>query len=137
MIITHPLIELKTKDARSIINKEIKLEKAIQQWGNLGGFIAALYTNNYDMLSKTIDDVIIEPQRLKLIPNFKEIVASASEYSLGSGISGAGPSIFSICKGKKNAELVLDLIKKITETKSISYNLILSRINTDGIKIIN
>tara|TARA_B100000963_G_C22530628_1_gene627447 strand:- start:197 stop:1117 length:921 start_codon:yes stop_codon:yes gene_type:complete len=137
VIITHPLIELKTKDARSIINKEIKLEKAIQQWGNLGGFIAALYTNNYDMLSKTIDDVIIEPQRLKLIPNFKEIVASASEYSLGSGISGAGPSIFSICKGKKNAELVLDLIKKITETKSISYNLILSRINTDGIKIIN
>ena len=137
MIITHPLIELKTKEARVIINKEIKLEKAIQQWGNLGGFISALYTKNYDMLSKTIDDVIIEPQRLKLIPNFKEIVASASKYSLGSGISGAGPSIFSICRGKKNAELVLELIKKVIDTKSIGYNLILSKINTGGIKIIS
>ena len=89
------------------------------------------------MLSKTIVDVIIEPQRLKLIPNFKEIVGSVSDYALGSGISGAGPSIFSICKGKKNAELVLNLIKKITDAKSIDYNLILSRINTDGIKIVN
>ena len=137
VIITHPLIELKTKDARVIINEKIGLKKAIQQWGNLGGFISALYTNNYEMLSKTIVDVIIEPQRLKLIPNFKEIVGSVSDYALGSGISGAGPSIFSICKGQKNAELVLNLIKKITDAKSIDYNLILSRINTDGIKIVN
>ncbi len=137
VVITHPLIELKTKDARIMINKKINLVKAIQQWGNLGGFISALYTKNYEMLSKTIEDVIIEPQRLKLIPNFSEIVTSVSDYTLGSGISGAGPSIFSICKGKKNAKLVLDLIKKITDTKSIEYNLILSRVNTDGIKIVD
>ena len=88
-------------------------------------------------LSKSIDDVIIEPQRLKLIPNFKEIVDAASKYSLGSGISGAGPSIFSICKGKKNAELALDTIRKITDEKKLEYNLILSGINKYGIKIIN
>ena len=76
VIITHPLIELKTKDARLIIDKKINLEKAIQQWGNLAGFIASLYTKNYELLSKTIEDVIIEPQRLKLIPNYREIVDS-------------------------------------------------------------
>ena len=137
VIITHPLIELKTKDARLIIDKKINLEKAIQQWGNLAGFIASLYTKNYELLSKTIEDVIIEPQRLKLIPNYREIVDSVSKYTLGSGISGAGPSIFSICKGKNNSELVLDKIREITDKKSIEYNLILSKINTEGIKIIN
>ncbi len=137
VVISHPLIELKTKDARLIINKKINLEKAIHQWGNLGGFIASLYTKNYELMSKTIEDVIIEPQRLKLIPNFKKIVAAASTYSIGSGISGAGPSIFSICKGKGNAELVLDAIKKITDKGNIEYNLILSKINTVGIKTIN
>jgi len=137
VVIIHPLIELKTKDARLIINKKIKLEKAVLQWANLGGFVASLYTKNYELLSKTIEDVIIEPQRLKLIPNFKDIVGAASKYSLGSGISGAGPSIFSICKGKKNAELTLNIIRKITDKKTIEYNLILSKINTDGIKIIN
>ena len=136
-VITHPLIELKTKDARLVIDKKIKLEKAILQWGNLGGFIASLYTKNYELLSKTIKDVIIEPQRLKFIPNFKEIVNAASKYTLGSGISGAGPSIFSICKGKTNAEIVLEAIKKITDKKVIKYNLILSEINTVGIKIID
>ena len=138
VIITHPLIELKTKDARLIIDKKINLEKAIQQWGNLAGFIASLYTKNYRLLSKSIKDVIIEPQRLKLIPNFNEIVDAAnSKNVLGSGISGSGPSIFSICRGKKKAELVLDTIKKITDKKNIRYNLILSKINTDGIKIMN
>ena len=137
VVISHPLIELKTKDARLIINKKINLEKAVMQWANLGGFVASLYTKNYDLLSKTIEDVIIEPQRLKLIPNFKDIVVAASKYALGSGISGAGPSIFSICKGKKNAELTLNTIRQITDKKSIEYNLILSKINTEGIKIIN
>ena len=137
VIITHPLIELKTKDARVMIDKKIDLEKATKQWGNLGGFVTALFTKDYELLSKTIEDVIIEPQRMKLIPNFKEIVTAASKYALGSGISGAGPSIFSICKGRKKSELVLDIIKKITVKKNMQYNLILSRVNTTGIKIIN
>ena len=137
VIITHPLIELRTKDARLLINKNTELEKAIVQWANLGGFVASLYTKHCELLSNTTEDVIIEPQRIKLIPDYKEIVDAASIYALGSGISGAGPSIFSICKGKKNAELVLQRIKKVTDKKSIEYNLILSKINTDGIKIIN
>ena len=137
VIITHPLIELKTKDARVMIDKKIDLEKATKQWGNLGGFVTALFTKDYELLSKTIEDVIIEPQRMKLIPNFKEIVTAASKYALGSGISGAGPSIFSICKGRKKSELVLDIIKKITVKKNMQYNLILSKVNTTGIKIIN
>ena len=137
VVITHPYIELKTKDARLIINKEIELEKAVVQWGNLAGFVASLYSKNYELLSKTIKDVIIEPQRIKLIPNYKEIVDSASKYALGSGISGAGPSIFSICKGKKNAELVLKRIKEITDKKNTTYSLFLSPINTSGIEIIN
>ena len=113
------------------------MEKAIVQWGNLAGFIASLYSKNYELLSKTIKDVIIEPQRIKLIPNYKEIVDGASKYALGSGISGAGPSIFSICKGKKNAELTLEQLKKLLIKKVLEYNLILSKINTDGIKIMN
>ena len=137
VIITHPLIELKTKDARMMIDKKIDLEKATKQWGNLGGFVTALFTKDYELLSKTIEDVVVEPQRMKLIPNFKEIVTAASKYALGSGISGAGPSIFSICKGRKKSELVLDIIKKITVKKNMQYNLILSKVNTTGIKIIN
>ena len=137
VVITHPLIELKTKDARLLINQDIKLEKAIVQWANLAGFIASLYSKNYELLTKTIKDVIIEPQRIKLIPNYKEIVDGASKYALGSGISGAGPSIFSICNGVKNASLTLEAIKKITDKKNINYNLILSKINTHGIKIMN
>jgi len=37
----------------------------------------------------------------------------------------------------KNASLTLEVIKKITDKKNINYDLILSKINTHGIKIMN
>ena len=44
---------------------------------------------------------------------------------------------FQFAKEKKNAELAMDTIRKITDEKSLEYNLILSGVNKDGIKIIN
>ena len=40
-VILHPKIELKTMHAREIIKKNVTMEKAIQQWGNLGAFVSA------------------------------------------------------------------------------------------------
>ena len=70
--IIHPKIELKTIHSRSIL-KNIPLNKAVQQWGNLGAFVSALYTNDYDLLSRSIEDKVIEPIRSMLIPKYQEV----------------------------------------------------------------
>ena len=59
MTIIHPQIEVKTADSRRVIKNNVLLKKAITQWGNLGGFITGLYTNDYDLLGRSLDDVII------------------------------------------------------------------------------
>ena len=114
------------------------LKDAITQSGNLGGFIAALYTNDYELLGKSLQDVMVEPHRKKLIPYFDEVKTAAMQNgALGSGISGAGPSIFALCKGQQSAQKIANTIEKIYANTNISFNLFISKINTKGCEIIS
>jgi homoserine kinase len=137
VLVLHPLIELKTKDSRSIIRQHVELQKAISQWGNLGALVSALYTENYELLGRSLKDEIIEPVRSILIPYFDELkVLSIANEALGFGISGSGPSVFALCKGDKIAENLKTKFQEFYEDKNIDFDLHLSKINTEGIKVL-
>ena len=136
--VIHPKIELKTIHSRAILKDTIPLNKAIEQWGNLGAFISALYTNNYELLSRSMEDKVIEPYRSILIPKFKEIKSAAlSSGALGSGISGSGPSIYALSKGKEIAKKVGFSMELELKKLDIEFDLHISKINHEGIKIIS
>ena len=138
MLILHPLIELKTRDSRSIIKQTVELKKAISQWGNLAALVSALYTQDYNLLGRSLKDEIIEPVRSILIPYFDDLKALASANgALGFGISGSGPSVFALCKGDGVAEKVKAEFQEFYQDKNIDFDLHLSKINPEGIKIIN
>lgn len=136
--VIHPQIEVKTADARSVLKQSIPLKKAIVQWGNLAGLVSALYTEDYELLSRCLHDEIIEPMRSPLIPGFykvKEAVQNAG--ALGSGISGSGPSIFALSKGKEMAEKVAQAMAKVYNDFGVDYDLHISGINTEGVKVLS
>lgn len=136
-VVLHPHIEVKTADARAVLPKNIPMKDAIIQTGNLGGFIAGLYTNDYQLISRSLQDVMVEPYRKQLIPNFDEVKKVALQNgALGSGISGAGPSIFALCKGKSIAENCANAMKKSYLETGISFDIYISEINTKGVEII-
>lgn len=135
--VIHPKIELKTIHSRAILKKTVPLDKAIQQWGNLGAFVSALYTNDYDLLSRSMKDKVIEPYRAMLIPKFHEVKAAALQAgALGSGISGSGPSIYALSKGMNIAKQVGEAMKKQFDDLELEYEVHLSKINNEGIKIV-
>ena len=135
--IIHPKIELKTIHSRAILKNEIPLVKAVKQWGNLGAFISALYTNDYDLLSRSMKDEVIEPIRSMLIPKFREIKRAAIDAgALGSGISGSGPSIYALSKGKAIAQKVGQAMKVHYDEIGLDYQVHYSSINDKGIKIL-
>ena len=130
-------IELKTIHSRSILKKNIPLNKAVQQWGNLGAFVSALYTNDYDLLSRSIEDKVIEPIRSMLIPKYQEVKKIVLESgALGCGISGSGPSIFALSKGKLNAKKVGDAMEIVYKSIDLEFDIHYSQVNRKGIKII-
>ena len=136
--VLHPKIELKTSDARAVLKKNIMLEKAIQQWGNLAALVSGLYTNDYDLIGKSLVDVVIEPHRSALIPGFQELKKAATDSgALGSGISGSGPSMFALSRGEAAAIRVGESMRQAFLKYNIEFELHISKINPKGIHIIS
>ncbi len=135
--VVHPQIELKTSDARSVLKQTVSLKSAITQWGNVGGLVAGLYTQDYELIGRSLHDEIIEPIRSMLIPGFDLIKQTAYENgALGSGISGSGPSIFALSKGKENADKIAKAMSAVYEEMNLPYEIHVSKVNDEGISII-
>jgi homoserine kinase len=133
----HPKVEVRTELARSILPKDIPLRSAVQQWGNIAGLIAGLYRSDYALIGRSMQDVIVEPYRTKLIPKFERIKQTAMDHgALGCGIAGSGPSIFALCRGQSVAEKVGQAMKEIYEKANIECDLYISGVNRQGPRIL-
>ena len=137
-VVIHPQIEIKTADARKILPETIALKNAITQWSNVGSLIHGLHTNDYDLISRSLKDVVVEPFRSQLIPGFEDIKKAAlGNGALGTGISGSGPSVFSLCKSEATALDVEKAIRETYQNQHIPFEIYVSKINLDGIKHLN
>jgi homoserine kinase len=135
--VIHPQIELKTSEMRAVLQPMVSLKSAITQWGNVAGLVAGLYTSDYHLIGRSLHDDIVEPLRGKFIPHFDQVKQAALNHgALGSGISGSGPSIFALSKGIDNAKKVAEAMQKIFDGTEIPYEIHVSKINSEGVKII-
>lgn len=135
--VVHPQIEVKTSDARQILRKEILLKDAIKQWGNIAGLVAGLLQSDYDLISRSLEDVIIEPVRRVLIPGFDLIKENCLQAgALGGGISGSGPSLFMLSKDKATAQHVETIMQNVYLKMSLEHKTIVTNLNTGGCTIL-
>jgi homoserine kinase len=134
-VVLHPQIELKTSDSRSILKKTITLKQGIRQWGNVGGLITGLFTEDYGLISRSLEDVIIEPVRSLLIPGFGEMRAIALKSgALGFGISGSGPSVFALTRGADTARRTEEALTRGYESVGIPFRTFSSPVNRMGVR---
>ncbi|WP_405396116.1 homoserine kinase [Maribacter sp. Asnod2-G09] len=135
--IIHPQIEIKTSDSRKILKTTISMETGIKQWGNVGGLVAGLFKEDFDLIGRSLEDHIVEPIRSILIPGFDEVKKVSLEAgALGSGISGSGPSIFAFSKGNETATKVGNAMKTVYDKIGIAYEIHVSKINMEGVKLL-
>ncbi|MFM7627459.1 MAG: homoserine kinase [Gammaproteobacteria bacterium] len=107
-VIIHPHMFLSTREARSILKREVAMADFVWQTANLAGFISGCYTDDLDLIREGLNDVVIEPQRKKLIPGFSAVRGAAmAAGALGCSISGAGPTMFAWAPGEV-ADVVCD-----------------------------
>jgi homoserine kinase len=135
--VIHPQIEIKTSEARAILPTQVSLRDAVSNWSNLGALVAALAKGDYELISRSLEDRIVEPARRSLIPKFDEVkAASISAGALGGGISGSGPSMFML---SQTHQIALDVERAITNVYAatgIDFNVYVSEICTDGVRFI-
>lgn len=136
--IVHPQIEVRTADARSILKQQIQLKDAIKQWGNIAGLVAGLQKEDYDLIGRSLEDVLIEPIRSILIPGFDLVKQKSKEAgALGGGISGSGPSIFMLSKSESTAKEVEQVMHEVFENIGLAHHTYVTTINQHGVKIIS
>lgn len=135
--VVHPQIEVKTSDARQILRKEVLLKDAIKQWGNIAGLVAGFMKNDYDLIGRSLEDVIIEPVRSILIPGFADVKAKAiAAGALGGGISGSGPSIFMLSKDEATAQAVETIMHDVYESIGLDHHVYVTKVNQQGVRVL-
>ena len=133
----HPHMELKTEDSRRVLKSSIQMKDAITQWGNIAGLVVGLMKPDYGLITRSLQDVIAEPIRSVLIPGFDNIKATAIKHgALGSGISGSGPTIFTLSTELATAEKVGEEIQQQFVNMKLKSDVFVSRINHTGARIV-
>ena len=86
-----------------------------------------------DLISRAMNDHIIEPQRKHLIPHFDLIKDTALTMgALGCSMSGSGPAIFALCQEKTQASEIAHAMKKIYDQHRLDAKTFVGGINHEG-----
>lgn len=131
--VIHPQIEVRTSDARQILKKQILLKDAIVQWGNVAGLVAGFMKSDYELIRRSLQDVLIEPVRSMLIPGFAEMKKTCMDAgALGGGISGSGPSVFMFSKDNATAHHVEQAMRQVYEKIGVEFFVYVTKVSERG-----
>ena len=110
-VLVRPHMELQTRFARQILQQTVTLSDVVWQQANLAGLIAGCYSSDLALIRASLEDVVIEPQRSRLIPGFDAVKKAAMERgALGCSISGGGPAVFAWCEEPHAAAICAGMV---------------------------
>jgi len=131
--IVYPEVDVPTKDARQMIRSKVLLKDAVTQWGNVAGLVSGLFMKDYDLIGRSMTDVLVEPTRAILIPDFYVMRQMAlNEGAIGFGISGSGPSVFALTKDADTANRITEKLQNHLKELAINSLSFVSEVNKKG-----
>jgi len=135
--IVFPDVDVPTREARQIIRKNIQMKDAVTQWGNIAGLVSGLFMQDIDLIGRSMKDVLVEPVRSMLIPDFylmREMTMELGAVSFG--ISGSGPSVFAFTRDEETAKRITAKLQKHLTNIKIGSNGYVSTINDAGPRVL-
>lgn len=111
-VLMHPDLKIDTAEGRRKLTNSCTTKQWLTQQGYLAAFILGCERNDHQLISASIRDVIIEPQRAASVPCFVGVKKAAlAAGAMGCSLSGSGPSIFALCAD----ELACDVASAMCE----------------------
>lgn len=131
--IVYPEVDVPTKDARQMIRSKVLLKDAVTQWGNVAGLVSGLFLKDYELIGRSMTDVLVEPTRAILIPDFYVMRQLAlNSGAVGFGISGSGPSVFALTKDAETANIITEKLQNHLKGLAINSLSYVSEVNKKG-----
>jgi homoserine kinase len=133
VVLAHPSQRLRTSEARGVLPKSLPRGDVVHQLAQVGGIVAACYSNDLALLGRSIDDRIAEPARAPLLPGFVEAKRVAMEAgALGASISGAGPTAFALAAGMAAGERVAAAMREAYAKAGIDCTTRVTHVDPNG-----
>lgn len=98
-VLFHPNRKIETQMARELLSETVSHAVAVEHGRNLAGFLAGCALGDEALIEAGLQDILIEPQRLPLLPELAGVQSAAiGAGALGCSFSGSGPSVFAWCR---------------------------------------
>jgi homoserine kinase len=137
VVLIHPQLELNTRDGRAAMGETCRLSDCVAQSANLAGFIAGCFRSDFDLIARSLEDVLAEPRRAPLVPGFSEVKEAAlSAGALGFSLSGSGPAVFALCRSGEIAEQTARAAEKCWNELGVATESWVSPISEQGAHVI-
>lgn len=101
-----PNLNVATVDARKVLPSKIEFKHAVHNLSRVSMFPSALKNGDIDILNRINGDMIHEPYRKQLIPDYEAI---KQRFNTPLYISGSGPTLFLISE-EESIVLPIDLV---------------------------
>jgi homoserine kinase len=135
-VLVHPRISIETRTGRGVLGATVRLTDFVRQSQYLAGFVAGCLRSDPDQIARCLRDVVIEPQRSRLIPGFGPAQRAALDAgALGCSISGSGPSVFAWCRAD-DAPAVRQALIEAFGTAGLAATGWISRIDAPGARLL-
>jgi homoserine kinase len=117
-----PIDPHKTEKARSVVPKQVPIEKAVHNVGSAAALASGFANGDIDLIGASMSDLIVEPERAALIPGYQRVKDDAFKAgACGVAISGAGPGMIAIVnKCKANSSKVAEAMKMAFESTGLA-----------------
>ncbi len=131
--VVTPDFELTTKAARAALPDTVPLSTMVRQTANIGALVSACYSSDLDLLARSIPETVVTPVRARLIPGATQAIEAALDAgALGSSISGAGPSIFALCRSHRSAQEAASAMQRAFASAGLSATAVISPADAPG-----
>ena len=136
--VVHPAMEIETLGARNILGDTVPLAAGIRQWGNTAGMVAGLFREDWELIARCLCDAVAEPLRAKLVPGFEKVrEAALGAGAAGAGLSGSGPSVFALCRGRAVAERAATaMAAAFRDEAGLASDTVISPVNRVGARVL-
>lgn len=104
-VLLIPDYEVRTKDARAVLPRQVPFPAAVRSAANAAAVAAAFASRNYAALAGCFADGLHQPYRASLVPGLDKIIAGGVKAgAVGGWLSGSGSTI--ACLARKDTEAV-------------------------------
>lgn len=132
-VVVTPEFSLPTREARAVLPEKIALGSMVHNMANVAAMVSACYSGDLALLGRCIRDEIVTPARAGLIPGAEAVMAAALDKgALGSSISGAGPSIFAMCRSLRSARETGDVMVQKFAEAGLKASVVVSAVDCPG-----